>query len=337
MSWYAAAGLLLLCGVALAQIQGRGKVNLQDTSGNSKIQNGSEFVFERLDDGRISFEGSGSPIYGAFKKQGLTLETGRIDGIATTAQRTFSLASATLTGKVRAVLVRPSAAKTSNSVQTIELNCPKADYLAAEERWTLTGPVAVHREDQPAREDLELSGSSATVVLYGEKDAARGSAGLRSVTMRKATLKMKTNRRQAKEKAPGEFEFVEFHFNGTADSLVFDDQARTITFRGNVHFWGDDPLLVGDMTGDSAVVTLDAKGQPKRISMSGEPGVTKVNQKPPPSHEGITRNGAMAQMTAKRPSLPSSPYRFIPSSLHSQLLCPSVPSSLRPTDTQVSA
>lgn len=337
MNWVAAAGLALSCGVSFAQIQGKGKINLQDTSGNSKIQNGSEFVFERMDDGRISFEGSGSPIFGTFKKQGLTLEAGRIDGIAATAQKTFSLTSATLSGKVHAVLTRPSASKAPNAVQQIDLTCPKADYLASAERWTLSGPVTVHREDLPAKEDLELSGSSATVVLYGERETAKGDVGLRSVTMARATLKMKTNRKQAKEKAPSEFEIVEYHFNGTADDVVFDDQARTITFRGNVHFWGDDPLLVGDMTGDSAVVTLDAKGQPKKISMSGEPGVTTIKQKPPPSLEGIPHKFAKAQETAMRSAISLWPHPIISLPLVPLSLCPKAPLSSRPFWAPVSA
>lgn len=271
-------GLAVWSSLAVSQPQAK-EQSLTDSSGNKLIRGFKEVVFEIVSPGQIRFEGHGSPIRGLFKAQGISLETTRIDGLVASENRTYRLDSATLEGNVKVVLSRPSASGKEGATQQIELKTPKAVYAFAGEMWTLSGPVSVHRTDEAAQEDMRLDGSGATVALYGQDRPSSSETGIKTARIEKGVLKLKTRRREPVKDKPGTFEFKRYTIDGSADSISFDDAKRQITFLGNVHFTGDDPLIFSEMNADSAVMTLDANGQPTKIRLGGDPGTTRIDVK----------------------------------------------------------
>lgn len=261
-------------------------INFQDRSGNLVIRNGKSFrlTFDDADGESRGFKGIGKPLILDWKDQMLHVEAGAMEGsVKSVSQGKSKLTSATLTGGVSMVRKSKSAAQ-GDALQELAVTSDSANYVGAEEKWTMTGSVVLKRKDPSAGQDFTLRGAIATAHLYppGSSAASRG-LGIKAGTVTgPVTFTMHAMRKAKSGADPTKFLNKLFTTEGKCDRLEFDNEKGELVMIGNVFMSGDDPALFGEISNvNRAVLHLDDAGRVKSIEMDGEPGITKIKNKPP--------------------------------------------------------
>lgn len=268
-----ATGVLIAAvGMAWAASQG---VVFRDKDDNMSLSGLGSWATTRVDEDTLSFRGSGNPFRGRWRDQGLVVTAQRIEGTAKKGPKgAFSLASATISGGVRAELAQfgPGGAS-RNSV----LNCSATTFSDRAEgpRLVATGSVVLTDFVQPDAQTVRLEGPSATIDLYpfqGRRDWPIRAATIPGPVQAVLTRVFKDSgggARTAKVVATG-------------NRLSYDDASRTLTLAGNVRVEGDDAAMSGIATAARARIILDERRYLKEVQLEGDPGTSTLTEKKRP-------------------------------------------------------
>ncbi len=245
-----------------------------------EVRNATGWVSQQQEAGRIHFRGTGKPIIAEWKKQGRSIRALTIDGVVRRGSRgELLLDSAALSGSIVVVQEQPSSNVASKTPQFLHLGAESARYDAAKETWELDGGVGVRQVDEGAMQQFALNGRSATIAALprGTKGPA-GSIGHADMAG-PVTFSMRSSRTVPDPQNPSKPIVRSQIVEGRADRAIFDSEKKTVRLVGNVSISGDDPVVLGEVTATSAVLTLDDRGRPMKLELEGDPGRTTLKSK----------------------------------------------------------
>ena len=239
-----------------------------DNAGNMVIENWTSWKATRVGEKGLKFVGSGKPVRGSWKDQGLNVTALKIDGDAVLGKGdAFQLTTATISGDVHAEIKR---AGSDGATNTIELDTSSIDFIYSQSKAVLKGSVHVEGVWGKDKQTFSLDAPSAVITLPPAGKKADFPIRTADVPGR-VTMKF-GGTRIAKDPKTGKAQAVQFGVIGKADHLYFDDDARTIRLVGNVHLTGSDPTVGGEMDAASAIIHLTADRKVKEIELTGTPG-----------------------------------------------------------------
>lgn len=241
--------------VVLAQ-----NIVFRDREGNMSLSGLSSWKATRVGDAELRFIGKGSPLIATWKKQGITVRSTQIEGLAQSAGRSFSLKSTTVTGNTKIDLVGTQPGSNSRST----LTCTKAVYDAANSTVDLAGGITLASFSPESQRRFNMKGQTARLkIVSGSWPIASGTVegpiDMTLISVRKSAGSAGTL----------------MTMKASAQRAEFVDAQRTITLLGNVSLSGDDDLTGGTVTGvDKAIIHLNEARDVTEVELFGQPGET---------------------------------------------------------------
>jgi hypothetical protein len=252
--------LLAIASSAFAQ------VHYQDRAGNLEWRAASFSGSFPTSNGPFSVKLKGSPVYVRSAVQGLDVYgdgTVTIHAAPNPAKKgAYMLQSLTTSGAVRAIQ------KSAGS--TAELTGSSARYseTASEGSLELSGPVKITNRDEAQHRTLLATGQRGSATLDPTPPQPGKSA------LRTATLEGSVTIDVAQAPQPGESAPSTFHATGAKLFLNNASTPATATLSGDVKMsgTGEGPLNANIEGVQTAVITLNSKGEMTKIDLSSAPG-----------------------------------------------------------------
>lgn len=269
-----AIGAIAISAIALAQ----SVKFLQTPNGKMKVSY-SSFALSKVDESSYKMVFKGSPVRAQWGEPVTTVECADFSGIAKLkGKKDLQIDTAEMKGGVVLVTSAQSSVKGSETMQTVNLKGSSAQYSAATNTVNLQGQVVIDNEDRPANRTLNMTGSSAVVVLYAT-DNDKGK-GVRTALLKGPVRFTVNGVRSVKNEKTGKSDLVPVVITGKADSLDYDAGERRMRLAGNVSINSDDPLLSGAMDHlDDGTIWFDEKFDPIRVEMNGNEGTSTIQPK----------------------------------------------------------
>lgn len=268
---------VLLAGLVWAQ--GPGRFFLRDRQGNMAVENMDSVVSEFVPGGGLTFQGSGRPVRGTWKSQGLEVGTNAIEGRALPfGEGGLYLDRATLSGSVLVAIRRTPEAgpRTENLLRTERVEFREQGPQALVEipgrlelRDIRTGPDASH--------ELVVTGSSGHIVLSG-RDTPQPGVLRSSVLAGPVTVQLN---QRSREQA-GETTTV---VRARGQRLTFDAGRREVRLTGDVEFDAEQAAAQGRgfsgvFVADSVTFLLDENNGLRSVRWEGSPGRGTMGEAP---------------------------------------------------------
>lgn len=272
--------------VAAVAIQAGGRFS--DKAGNMIVENWTSWKATRVGENGLKFFGTGQPIRGTWKDQGLKVNGQKIEGEAAISRNDrFQLTTATLSGNVNAEIRKTAE---DGSPSNIDLDTETIVFDYPNSKVKLTSKVRIGGQWGKDRQTFSLDAPSAELVLPppGQKsDFPLLHADVPGrVTMNFGGV------RSARDPQTGKATGVKFAIVAKANHLVYDDPTRTIKLTGNVTISGEDPTIGGDIEASSATIKLTSDRRVKEIELAGSPGKSTVrDNRPPPQPINVNSRG----------------------------------------------
>lgn len=257
------------------------RVVIQDELGKHlKVTGWDSWSVKRLSDGTIQITtkaNGGGKVTADWISEGNKLVATELVMIAT---KDYKLSKAEMGGGISFT----SRQKTSGGVQTVLVESPKATYTAADGKITVAGNIKLDRGDTATGERLLVSGAGGTVYITDLEAESSSSDPIKSAQVSgPVTFDMKGLRTEDEKKVP-------FTIKGKSGALRYNREDLAIRLSGGVTISGNDPTLVGDISGvSSAVIQLTKTREVESIEMEGDPGKTIIEQKEKPKTGGGKR------------------------------------------------
>jgi hypothetical protein len=278
----------ILLSATLMAAQNTKQYYLRDKKKSFAIENMTSYVSEYTPDGTIEFNGSGKPLKGWSKEQGLEFEALEISGAAKkTGKDELFLERAGLSGNVVISLTRDlygkddkTRTKPIGTAKTV-MTTASLEFNEAELNATVTTPglfKVVQTETVPdgnQKKVLTLSGRRSEFTFLPLKSKSddplrkaviNGPVVLDYVAERDEKVGEKTERRTTKVKASGE-------------SMAYDAESRTLTLSGNILYEYTSPTgYEGEGNCDSLVVYFNDKNEIKKVRGNASAGKSTVKE-----------------------------------------------------------
>ncbi len=275
--WAIGIGVAMVGGLVGASSE---DVRFRDREGNMEITGLSSWRAKQLDDGSLSFTGTGSPFLGKWRDQGLTIRGQKIEGKAARSDKGLKLSQATVSGGVRTEWV----SERSGQTRTHQLNCNSATYDLAQQRLSLQGGVTWTTTSANSPRLMRLTGTSATVIF--QTGAGTPSNSIESGTLvGPIQIRIETEREVRADS--GKTEVRKVTLTGRAGRATYSDSSRTLVLTGSIFLEGDDTVLGGTVDAAKATLRFSPQGELVEVDLEGSPGRTTLL--PTPSSAGGTQ------------------------------------------------
>lgn len=255
---------------------------ITDKAGNMALREVRSHAFEDHGDGTVTFTVRGTPVLGQWKPQRLRASAETLTVLAAKgAKGALELTQADAVGKAAEFTIeRDSDGEVKTGVQTMRLVSPHLRYVVAQERVTLDAPVKANGDDPGAKRSWNLDGQAGVATLYPAEPKRADSFPLRKMTLEGPVRFSFRSVRKVKRTKDGVTTEAEqpAHYQGKANRLVFDDDAKTVVLSGNVTLETDEYELAGGDGAERAILRLDAKRNVVGVEMTGEPGVSTIRK-----------------------------------------------------------
>jgi lipopolysaccharide export system protein LptA len=209
----------------------------------------------------------------------MVITTKKMTGVAVSGpNKTLELKTAHMSGIVHVVVTQPSSTKEPGKTQTVDLTSESANYTAADSTLDLLGNVTIENLDPADGRTMNLTGSSATVVV---NLTAKKEADLVSKLTIKGLVEFKLNAKQKTTDPKTKTVSSEIIFiQGHANLLTYSSHDRTLVLIGNVEMVGSDPVFGSKMEGvDKAVITLDEDWNVTHVELTGNQASSTIQRK----------------------------------------------------------
>ncbi len=278
--------VLLACAALLGAEQSR-FYHLRDKKGDLAIEQMTSYVSEFSPGGDVSFRGSGKPVTGLSRKQGVGFKALSVAGLARKdAKGGLFLQQATLEGSVELSVSRNVTVdgKAEGEVVTTLSSAKVAfDEGTAEAVVQVPGSFTMRDEENRAtgreRRLATMAGASATLKFVPLNQ--RTDRPLRSVVVQgpvRFHYELERDERRTVDGQPKTVRGVT-KLNVRGARLTFDAASRKLTLTGNVAYDVDSSTgYEGEGVGDSVVITFNEKNQVSNVRVEGSPGTSTVKE-----------------------------------------------------------
>lgn len=256
-------GLLALVATAVAS---PGNPVLQDELGKHLRATGwKSWSFQKQPDGRFKIVVSaaeGGRVTADWIQEGNKLVA---SGMTMFVTKDYKLESATMSGGITFTQ--------SQGAQSVRVEAPNANYVAADNSIVVKGSLKLTSTNSEENKSMHATGSGGRMILSQQGKEPLESANIEGPI----TFQLKGDRLDQGKKLP-------FHVEGKAGHLTYNSGERKIALTKGVQLSGNDPAVVGDMTGvDEAEILLTENHEIDSIAMTGDPARTVIEQTSKPS------------------------------------------------------
>jgi hypothetical protein len=229
--------LIAVAGIAVAQTS----VTFRDNGGNMELRNFASFGTTQSSDGGLRFQGSGRPLIGNWRRQGLELTGRTVRGVAIRQGNQYLLSSATLSGGARAT-IRNGDRQSVLETAAIDIRMGSSPILQSRSAVAIT--------DRSGSQTMLVKGSS-------------GQASFSDRTLRSASLSGSVTLDLRRSGAGA----TTIRASGGRVELSLSGSARTIVLVGSVKISGDGTAFSGEAQVGRATIRLDSQNRPVGVEL----------------------------------------------------------------------